>query len=423
MPTSIYWSGRGDSWLKAKHDTREDVFVVGYVPSENGRLFGALVTAAESEETLAYSGRVGSGFDAAEQKDILAKLQKLERKGPTPLLRNARLAPKNIHWVEPRMRIEIAMQGWTKDRQLRHPRFLSVRGVDPAPKAAPALAKEAKSRAMANPVKSESSSKVVITHPDRVIFPDVGVTKQDIASYYEAVSALMMPHLKNRPVSFVRAPELIAQETFFQRHGLNGMKTGIMRVPDPDGKHDDFVAIADTSGLRVCAQFGIVELHGWGARLPKLDRPDRIVFDLDPDDKVPFGAVKDAALHLRDMLDEIDLVSFPMLSGGKGLHVIVPLDASQDWDTIGIVTKGMARGLAEFDPEHFIATASKTQRNGKIYVDWLRNKMSATAIVPWSLRARSTASMAAPVTWDELPKFKSPASFTIKNFPKQESLA
>ncbi len=286
---SIYWSGRGDSWLKAKHDTREDVFVVGYVPSENGRLFGALVTAAESEETLAYSGRVGSGFDAAEQKDILAKLQKLERKGPTPLLRNARLALKNIHWVEPRMRIEIAMQGWTKDRQLRHPRFLSVRGVDPAPISASAAVKEPKSKAMAKPAKTESGSKVVITHPDRVIFPDAGVTKQDIADYYKAVSALMMPHLEDRPVSFVRAPESIAQETFFQRHALNGMKTGITRVPDPDGKHDDFVAIADTSGLRVCAQFGIVELHGWGARLPKLDRPDRMVFDLDPDDKVPFG--------------------------------------------------------------------------------------------------------------------------------------
>ncbi len=127
--------------------------------------------------------------------------------------------------------------------------------------------------------------------------------------------------------------------------------------------------------------------------------------------------VKDAALRLREMLDEIDLISFPMLSGGKGLHVIVPLDASQDWDTIGVFTKGIARGLTESDPEHFIATASKAQRSGKIYVDWLRNKMSATAIVPWSIRARATASVAAPITWDELPKFKSPAAFTIRNYP------
>lgn len=264
---------------------------------------------------------------------------------------------------------------------------------------------------------SKPTGMIAITHGDRMVFPDAGVTKLDIADYYDKVAALMLPHLENRPVSFVRAPESIAKETFFQRHGMPGMKSGLKPIPDPEGKHADFVAVADASGLRTAAQFGVIEFHGWGSRLPHLDRPDRMVFDLDPDEAIAFPVVRDAALRLRDMLREIGLVSFPMLSGGKGLHVIVPLDATQDWETVSDFTKGLASVLAETDPVNFIAEASKEHRKGKIYIDWLRNKMSATAIMPWSLRARTSASIAAPVTWEALPDFKSPAAFTIRDFP------
>lgn len=408
---SRYISGRSDAWVKSKHGTREDVIVVGYVPSQRGRAFGSLVTAIENKEELAFSGGVGTGFGVQEQNEILAELKKLERKGPSPLLRNAKLAPSVTRWVEPRMRIEVAMSGWTKDNQLRHPRYLALRSVASESKKAAEMSEKAPARA------AKASAKTTITHGDRVMFPKAGVTKQDLADYYEKVADLILPHLAGRPMSFVRAPESIAKETFFQRHVMPGMKNGISRIPDPEGKHADFVTIDDASGLHTIAQFSIVELHGWGSKVPKLENPDRMVFDLDPDEAVKFPAVRDAALQLRDMLTDIGLVSFPMLSGGKGLHVIVPLDATQDWDTISDFTKGMARGLAETDPERFVATASKERRKGKIYIDWLRNKMTATAIQPWSVRARETASIAAPVTWDALPDFKSPAAFTTKNPP------
>jgi len=412
---SRYISGRGDAWVKAKHGTREDVIVVGYVPSQRGRAFGSLVTAIENKEELAFSGGVGTGYSMKEQDELLAMLKKLERRDPSPLLRNAKLAPSGTHWVEPRMRIEVAMTGWTKDHQLRHPRYLALRSVAPEPsKKAPAMSEKAPAKKAA-----KVTEKTTITHGDRVMFPKAAVTKQDLVNYYDKVADLILPHLEGRPLSFVRAPESIAKETFFQRHVMPGMKHGITRVPDPEGKHADFVTVDDASGLRTISQFSIVELHGWGSKLPKLENPDRAVFDLDPDEAVPFTTVRDAALQLREMLDDIGLVSFPMLSGGKGLHVIVPLDATQDWDTISDFTKGMARGLAETDPDHFIATASKERRKGKIYIDWLRNKMTATAIMPWSVRARETASIAAPVTWDALPDFKSPAAFTTKNPPQK----
>ena len=409
---SRYISGRGDAWVKAKHGTREDVVVVGYVPSERGRPFGALVTAIENKEQLAFSGGVGTGFSMAEQEQLLASLKKLERKGPSPLLRNASLAPRGTKWVEPHMRIEIAMAGWTKDRKLRHARYLSLRGGATEPQMTAPKAFKPVSRSPSKP-----SGKIEISHGDRVVFPEAGITKLEIADYYDKVAALMMPHLEGRPVSFVRAPDSIAKETFFQRHAMPGMKSGIECIPDPEGKHADFVAITDAAGLRTAAQFGIIEFHGWGSRLPHLEHPDRMVFDLDPDEAVTFSVVRDAALQLRDMLKDLGLASFPMLSGGKGLHVVVPLDATQDWDTIGDFTKGMARGLAETDADHFVAVASKERRRGKIYIDWLRNKMTATAIMPWSLRARASASIAAPVTWEALPDFKSPAAFTTKDFP------
>ncbi|MBG1233397.1 DNA ligase D [Aestuariivirga litoralis] len=409
---SKYISGRGDSWVKAKHGTREDVVVVGYTPSTKGRAFGALVSAVENKKALDYSGRIGTGFSVVEQKRLLEILKGLERKGPPPSLRNAQLAPRGTKWVQPELRVEVAMAGWTPDHQLRHPRYLALRAM-PETKA-PVMKAEPPKKPKAV---SKSSTPLVITHGDRVVFPDAKITKQQIADYYDEVAELVLPHLAGRPVSFVRAPESIAKETFFQRHALNGMRAGIERVPDPEGKHDDFLAIADKSGLRSCAQFGIVEFHGWGSHLPHLDKPDRVVFDLDPDENVDFAEVKRAALQLRDMLKEIGLASWPLLSGGKGVHIIAPLDGTQDWDMIGTFTKGIARGLAEQDPKHFIATASKAQRSGKIYVDWLRNKMTATAIVPWSLRARATASVAVPITWEELPNFKSAARYTIKDHP------
>jgi bifunctional non-homologous end joining protein LigD len=252
-----------------------------------------------------------------------------------------------------------------------------------------------------------------ITHPDRVVFTEAGITKVDVAAYYLAVADRILPYLAKRPISFIRAPEGLGGEIFFQRHLLKGMSKGIQQVPDPGKEHADWVAIRDAEGLLTCAQFGIIELHGWGSTLPKLGAPDRVVFDLDPDPSVTFANVQAAALELRRLLGGIDLQSFPLLSGGKGIHVVVPLDRTQDWDTIADFASGMAQGLAETDPKRYVAVASKSKRRGRIYIDWLRNRMTATAIVPWSLRARQEASVAVPVTWREMQSARSATDFRI----------
>ena len=220
------------------------------------------------------------------------------------------------------------------------------------------------------------------------MFAKAGITKGDVAAYYLAVADRILPYLLKRPISFVRAPEGLGGEIFFQRHLLKGMSKGILQIPDPDKEHADWVSVIDEDGLITCAQFGIIELHGWGSTMPKLASPDRVVFDLDPDPAVKFSDVRTAALDLRRLLEGIELKSFPLLSGGKGIHVVVPLDRTQDWETIGTFASGLAHGLAETDPKRYVAVASKAKRRGKIYIDWLRNKMTASAIVPWSLRAR-----------------------------------
>ncbi|HEY7749121.1 MAG TPA: non-homologous end-joining DNA ligase [Aestuariivirgaceae bacterium] len=253
-----------------------------------------------------------------------------------------------------------------------------------------------------------------ITHPDRVVFPKLGLTKGDVASYYVAVADRISPHLEGRPVSFVRAPEGLRGETFFQRHQLAGMSAGIKLIPDPGGEHKDFVALEGVEGLITAAQFGVIELHGWGARLPHLNRPDRVVLDLDPDPAVGFAAVRHAAVELKRLFTGVKLQCFVMLTGGKGIHVILPVDASQEWDEITDFAEGIAQGLADAEPSRFVATASKAKRRNRIYVDWLRNRLTASAIVPWSLRAKPTASVAMPVTWRELEKMDAADRFTLR---------
>ncbi|MBC8048639.1 MAG: DNA ligase D [Chitinophagales bacterium] len=398
---SPYRSGRSDSWLKVKGEKREDVVIVGYSPSDK-RPFASLVAAIDADGALRYAGRIGGGFTDKQMSEMKAKLDAIKLKTPPSLL-NATAAPRGIVWIKPRLRAEIALAGWTGDGQIRQGRFLGWR-EDRMP--IPAKERIVKSGIKAAPGKLPS---IRLTHPERVIFSETGLTKGGMADYYAAVANRILPHLRDRPVSFVRAPDGLASETFFQRHALSGMKRGIGRVPDPAKEHADYLTIKSAEGLMTAAQFSVIEFHGWGAVTPDLDAPDRAVFDLDPDEAIPFSAVRDAAFQVRDLLNSIGLESFAMATGGKGVHVIAPLDRTQDWEAVGDFTSGIARGLASTEPLKYVAIATKARRKGRIYIDWLRNKRSATAIVPWSLRARAQATVAAPVSWDELKHLKSPA--------------
>lgn len=250
-----------------------------------------------------------------------------------------------------------------------------------------------------------------ITHAERVVYPDCGVTKGDIARYYEAAAARMAPHLDMRLVSLVRAPENIEAELFFQRHPIKGATDGVIPV-ETDG--ETYIALRGAEGLLTAAQFGAIEIHGWMARYDQIETPDRMVFDLDPGEDVGFSEVKRAALAIRDRLEAIGLRSFPLITGGSGVHVTLPLDRSLTWRETESFAAGFARSLAQEQPQRFVATMSKKLRKGRIFIDWLRNARAATAILPWSLRARPGAPVAAPLTWESLESIDRARAFTLK---------
>jgi bifunctional non-homologous end joining protein LigD len=256
---------------------------------------------------------------------------------------------------------------------------------------------------------------VRLTHPDKLLFADAGITKADLGEYFVAVSARMLPHVSGRPLSLVRCPDGTGKECFFQKHKMKGMPAALKSVPvkEGDGEVAEYLMIDSAAGLVGAAQIGGLEIHLWGSRWKTLERPDRMVFDLDPDPSIDFPAVREAARDVRKLLEAANLESFAMVTGGKGIHVVVPLNASQDWDEIKSFARGVATKLAESEPDRFIATMSKAKRKGRIFIDWLRNDRGSTAIAPYSPRAMPQASVATPVSWTELSRVPAANSFTI----------
>jgi bifunctional non-homologous end joining protein LigD len=306
---------------------------------------------------------------------------------------------------------QIAFTEHTREGRLRHPAFLGLRGDKPA-----AQVQSQPAASMAN--KEEPSADpagVTLTTPDRVLYPEAGLTKAELARYLLAVSEPMLAHVSGRPVSLVRCPEGVAKECFFQKHTMKGLPRALKSVPikESDGELANYLLIDSPDGLVSAAQIGALEIHIWGAHWKTIERPDRLVFDLDPDGGVTFADVRTAARDVRKLLQGADLESFPLVTGGKGIHVVVPLDASQGWDEIKTFAKGVATRLAEAEPDRFTATMSKAKRKGRIFIDWLRNERGSTAIAPYSPRARAGASVAMPVSWSELDRIERADAFTI----------
>ncbi len=414
---SPYQSRRTPNWLKVKGETRVDAIVVGYMPSTK-RPFASLALAMKDGSGLRFAGGAGSGFSQAELARTKKKLDALRADAPPPGMTNRQLAQRKMVWVQPQLQAELQITGFTGDGQLRHARFLGWK--EDRKGGAPKRDAPAKVPVVAETPTTAALAEGRLTNPDRVLIPQAKITKQVLADYLAAVADRMLPHLRERPVSFLRAPDGIEKERFFQRHALPGMKTGLGKVPDPGRGHGDYLQILSSEGLRTCAQFSVVELHGWGAILPDLKRPDRVVFDLDPDESLGFAETRRAAIEIRDLLDAVGLKSWPLLSGGKGIHVIAPLDQKSDWEVVGGFAEGVARGLAKAAPDRFVAVASKEKRKDRIFVDYLRNKQSASAIVPWSPRARASGTAAVPVTWKQLAKIRSADQFTLAAAAKRE---
>lgn len=400
-----YRSERTRSWLKIKCGNQQEFVIIGWSPSNRNRAFASILIAQHDDEgTLRYAGRVGSGFSDDTLAALSARFRTLARK--TPPVDGAGMPASiagNAHWVKPDLVAQIAFAEFTRDGLVRHGRFLGLREDKPAidverERAEPVVEVEMSGN------EAETVAGINLTHPGRVLYPQQGITKRDLALYLEAAATRMLPHAARRLISLVRCPQGRAKKCFFQRHGGAGFPETIQRMPVrlKDGSTEDYLYIEDLEDLLSCAQMGVLEFHIWGSRVDNIERPDRLVFDLDPDPSLTFADVRDAAFHMRDALDALGLQTFPLLTGGKGVHVVAPLQRRHGWDTVKAFARALAIRMAEDQPERYIATMSKAKRKGRIFIDYLRNERGSTAIAPYSPRAREGAPVAWPVTWQEL---------------------
>ncbi|MHA6318282.1 DNA ligase D [Altererythrobacter sp. CAU 1778] len=399
-----YRHSRSRAWVKVKCTRRQEFVIVGWKKSSaKGRPFASLLLAQNEGDELVYKGNVGTGFTADELDDLAAKMKRLKRK--TPPVETDAASARGVTWVTPKLVAEIAFAEFTADGNVRHGSYLGLRRDKDAGDVKP-------ERSVPPP---KTGSDVKISSRDRVVFPDSGQTKGELADYYEAVASIMLPFAARRPVSLVRCPQGRAKKCFFQKHDSGSFGDAVHHVPisEKDGGTEDYLYIEDARGILQCVQMGTIEFHGWASRSSDVEKPDRMIFDLDPDEGLDFGDVKQAAGDIRARLSDIGLVSFAMLSGGKGVHVVVPLTPGHNWDAHKDFARRFSEALSLAEPERFTANMSKAKRKGRIFIDWLRNQRGATAILPYSARARSGAPVAVPVTWNELKGMDSAKPFSI----------
>jgi bifunctional non-homologous end joining protein LigD len=425
-------AARSRDWVKVKCMRLQELVIGGFTEPKGSRGgLGALLLGVYEDGKLRFSGKVGTGFSENLLRDLRARLEKLEQAKP-PFADPPRGAlARGVHWVKPQLVAQVHFLEWTSDGILRHPSFEGLReDKDPrqvvreraAPPPKPARAPRGRV-ANAEPEAASGETLVAgvrITHPDRVMLPESGATKLDVARYYEAIERWVMPHLEQRPLTLMRCPDGLGAKCFFQKHRTPGMGEAVksVRIRDTKGT-SDYVMVDSIEGVVSLVQVGALELHVWGSRVDRLEQPDRVVFDLDPDPSVKWPAIVEAALGLRERLAALDLESFVKTTGGKGLHVVVPLRRGVDWTAVKAFSHAVAEALAAEAPDRFTASISKSRRGGRIFVDYLRNVRGATWVAPYSSRARDGGTVSTPLGWDELGKEDVRQSFTIETVPKR----
>ncbi len=433
-----YAGGRTRSWLKSKCGRRQEFVVGGFTdPGGARRGFGALLVGVHDPDgSLRYAGRVGAGFDDATLERLAARLRKAERRTPPFADPPTGVQARGVHWVSPRLVAEVAFAEWTGDGLLRHPVFKGLREDKPpgavvrevdevvaevAPASTPdggaRSSRPKKKRRDAHPSSAgaapekragktrESVLGVAISHPDRLVFPDAGLTKLDMARYYEAVADRMVPYLERRPLTVIRCPGGVKEGCFYQKHVTPSVPRAVAKVRvrgAGDGKDITYPVVDTPEALIAMVQNGVVEFHVWGSQAGAIESPDLVVFDLDPGPDVEWRRVREAARTLREELERRGLESFIKTSGGKGLHVVAPFAASARWPAVAAFAREVVEALADREPERYTATMSKAKRQGKVFIDHFRNGRGATSVAPYSLRARPGAPVALPISWDEL---------------------
>lgn len=427
-----YHSGRGHDWLKTKCTDRQEFVIAGFAPATNdARAVGALVLGVFDKGKLRYAGRTGTGFTETSARDLCRKLTALKRtRTPFDAVPAEERGRRGPVWVEPKLVAEVDFHGWTHGDRIRHASYQGLREdktateiVHETPdKVAAAANKSATASKRSAPVGKTEPRKnakavvggITLTHPDRVYWEDAGVTKRDLAEYYSAVWKWMRPHIAGRPISLLRCPEGAAGQCFFQKHAAAGIKTDHLHLVSEKG--DKIISIDDLDGLLSLVQAGVLEFHTRGTTAGDLGNADRLVFDLDPGPGTGWKDVVAAARDVRARLEQLKLKSFLKTSGGKGLHVVLPIEPTP-WAEAKIFAQALAGAMAADDPDLYVATATKAKRNKRIFIDYLRNSRDATAVAPYSTRARPGAAVSVPIEWSELGSVKSADQFTVLNLP------
>lgn len=454
---SVYQSRRSADWIKLKCKLRQEFVIVGYTQPQGTRSgFGALLLAVNEEGAgLVYAGRVGTGFNQKMLGELLGKMKPLAQDASPLAKKLTSTQARGVHWIKPTLVGEVEFGEWTREGIIRHSAFIALRSDKPAsevvheyPKspvdikapfkpsasksgATKAGASKASTTAGAITEKSKPASKragkdkvdvagVMISHPERVIDTLSGLHKIDLAHFYESISDWILPHLDHRPVALLRCPEGVEGEQFFQKHSERLAIPNIKQLdPKLDPGHARLMEIDSVQALVGAAQMGTIELHTWGSTYDKIELPDHFVLDLDPDETLPWRSMIEATQMTLSVLDELGLDAYIKTSGGKGMHVIVPLARKAEWDTVKAFAKALAQFLSHQLPERFTATSGPKNRVGKIFVDYLRNTRGASTVAAYSARARPGLPVSVPITRDELSSLKSSTQWNIGNLQKR----
>ena len=419
-----YLSERSATWLKIKCRQRQEFVIGGYCDrggeASSAEIGSLLLGVYDADRSLKFVGGVGTGWSAKTAADLKTRLAPL-RSATSPFAssqavkrsRWARRAAGAERWVKPQLVAEVSFTGWTPDDQVRHAKFEGLRLDKPAHE----VKREASSVIRAEDLAAAASRRVAstkVTHPERVIDPSTGLTKLDLVRYYESVAQWMVPHLKGRPCSLVRGPSGINATLFYQKHA-NTLRIAGIKALDPSfwPGHEALLEVPNARAIVGAAQMNVIEFHTWNAKTRSIDTPDRLIFDLDPGERVGWNRVQEAALLVRGFLQELDLEAWLKTSGGKGLHLVVPIAARYDWDTARDFSEAVVQQLARVVSDRFVAKSGAQNRVGRIYIDYVRNSHGATTVAAYSARARPGLGVSMPIPWDKLDALKSGAQWTI----------
>ena len=414
-----YRPGRSEHWFKAKCQQSQEFVILGYVASTAAsRTVGALALGYYADGQLVYAGRVGTGWSAELAASLYAELDKI--KTTKPALRNALPAgaDKGLVWTEPRLVCAVEYRDWTYDGLIRQSSFKGLREDKPVQEISlespvPTLPSERVGRGRKKMPNQSDPGGIKLTHPERILWPESGITKQGLADYYADIADWILPHIAGRVLSLLRCPSGTGEKCFFAKHPWSGLSRVVQRVDV--GEAEPMLALDSLEGLMSLVQAGVVEIHPWGSRADRLDRPDRLIFDLDPGEDVPWSAVITAAGAVRSRLESHGLKSFVKTSGGKGLHVVVPVEPSAGWAEAKSFTAAIAEAMAADQPDRYVATVAKRARRGRVYIDYLRNDPGSTAVAAYSPRSSPQASVSLPLEWDELSEGLRSDHFTVGN--------